>query len=151
MTKEEKIISTAFTGIMFIDGSDMGSLYEYMEKKVGHGVFDLMLADKGFWKELHKACDKDFTDMVSKEQPSLPSNIDEAAEEYSQMVTDGHNYRDIICGFIAGAEWMAGQGVILNLSIDEFSCGAYNACVEQGLTSEDNVIVQIRKKEENHE
>lgn len=27
MTKEEKIIATAFTGIMFIDGSDMGSLY----------------------------------------------------------------------------------------------------------------------------
>lgn len=37
MTKEEKIIATAFTGKMFIDGSDMGLLYEYMEKKVGHG------------------------------------------------------------------------------------------------------------------
>ena len=75
MTKEEKIIATAFTGIMFIDGSDMGLLYEYMEKKVGHGVFDLMLADKGFWKELHKACEKDFIDMISKEEPSLPSDL----------------------------------------------------------------------------
>ena len=41
MTKEEKIIATAFTGIMFIDGSDMGLLYGYMEKKVGHGVLTL--------------------------------------------------------------------------------------------------------------
>jgi len=71
MTKEEKIIATAFTGTMFIDGSDMGSLYEYMEKKVGHGVIDLMLADEGFWEELHKACKNDFIDMISKEQPSL--------------------------------------------------------------------------------
>ena len=60
MTKEEKIIATAFTGIMFLDGSDIGLFYEYAEKKVGHGVIDLMLADKGFWEELHKACEKDF-------------------------------------------------------------------------------------------
>lgn len=164
MTKEEKIIATAFTGIMFIDGSDMGSLYEYMEKKVGHGVFDLMLADKSFWKELHKACEKDFTDMVSKEQPSLPSNLDEAAEEYAYNNWEDNDYHTGASEglpfnaightekcFKAGAEWMARQGVILNLSIDEFSCGAYNACVEQGLTSEDDVIVQIRKKEENYD
>ena len=72
MTKEEKIIATAFTGIMFIEGSDMGSLYEYMEKKVGHGVIDLMLADKDFWEELHKACEKDFIDMISKEESLIP-------------------------------------------------------------------------------
>lgn len=71
MTKEEKIIATAFTGKMFIDGSDMGLLYEYMEKKVGHGVIDLMLADKEFWEELHKACEQDFIDMVSKEQSEV--------------------------------------------------------------------------------
>lgn len=109
MTKEEKIIATAFTGKMFIDGSDMGLLYEYMEKKVGHGVIDLMLADKGFWEELHKACEQDFIDMVSKEQPSLPDNLDEAAETYSKEVSNGHSYRDLICGFKAGAKWMAKQ------------------------------------------
>lgn len=108
MTKEEKIIATTFTGMMFIDGSDMGLLYEYMEKKVGHGVIDLMLADKGFWEELHKACEQDFIDMVSKEQPSLPDNLDEAAEEYEYE--KGHLYHPSIKEiFIAGAKWMAKQ------------------------------------------
>lgn len=125
MTKEEKIIATAFTGTMFIDGSDMGLLYEYMEKKVGHGVIDLMLADKGFWEELHRACEQDFIDMISKEQPSLPSNLDEAAEEFEKHAMEDY---DEICvnedgsespvlncdlkdAFKAGAEWMAEQGV----------------------------------------
>lgn len=161
MTKEEKIIATAFTGIMFIDGSDMGSLYEYMEKKVGHGVIDLTLASKEFWVELHKACEQDFIDMISKEQPSLPNNLDEVANnciaEFADYIMDENTPEGINLTeklkeiFKAGAKWMTGQGVILNSSIDEFSCGAYNACVEQGLTSEDDVIVQIRKKEENHE
>ena len=99
-------------------------------------------------------------------KPSLPSNLDEAAEEIAKSEipveagealdlngdcyeTDDINWPErcgFIRGFKAGAEWMAGQGVILNLSIDELSCGAYNACVEQGLTSEDDVIFQIRKK-----
>ena len=153
MTKEEKIIATAFTGIMFIDGSDMGSLYEYMEKKVGHGVFDLMLADKGFWKELHKACDKDFTDMVSKEQPSLPSNLDEAAEKQGEMVDNyGDPYGAVVDAFKAGAEWMAGQGEVQEhfvIGHTETSHGHpvivhYPESFEIG----DNVIVQIRKKEE---
>ena len=113
MTKEEKIIATAFTGKMFIDGSEMGALYEYMEKKVGHGVIDLMLASKEFWEELHKACEQDFIDMVSKEHPSLPSNIDEAAEknfetmevlEHENIFEETH--RKI---FKAGAEWMASR------------------------------------------
>ena len=107
---------------------------------------------------------EDLIDNLQQEQPSIPSNLDEAAREYAYNNWEDNDYHtgaseglpfDAIghtekC-FKAGAEWMAGQGVILNLSIDEFSCGAYNACVEQGLTSEDDVIVQIRKKEENHD
>jgi hypothetical protein len=116
MTKEEKIIATAFTGTMFIDGSEMGLLYEYMEKKVGHGVIDLMLADKGFWEELHKACKQGFIDMISKESPSIPSNLDEVAGEYAYKYTENDNGNggedwedDIRITFIAGAEWMAKQ------------------------------------------
>lgn len=120
MTKEEKIIATAFTGITFIDGSDMGLLYEYMEKKVGHGVIDLMLADKSFWEELHKACEKDFIDMISKEQPSLPNDLDETAEKWCEENNKGialcddkksHYLADGMDAFKAGAEWMAQQGV----------------------------------------
>lgn len=82
--------------------------------------------------------------------PFLPSDINEAAEEqypdFSNDITSKAAVDSMRDAFKAGAEWMAGQGVILNLSIDELSCGAYNACVQQGLTSEDDVIVQIRKK-----
>lgn len=84
--------------------------------------------------------------------PSLPSNVDVVAEDYAgvnydcETETDAFYRRIEIEAFKAGAEWMARQGVTLNLSIDEFSCDAFNACVEQGLTSEDDVIVQIRKK-----
>ena len=86
---------------------------------------------------------------LQQEQPSLPSNIDEAAEEYSEnILANNEDLQDAIeDAFKEGAKWMARQGVTLNLSIDELSCGAYNSCVEQGLTSEDDVIIQIRKKQ----
>lgn len=109
MTREEKIIATAFTGTMFIEGSDMGLLYEYMEKKVGHGVIDIMLADKAFWEELHRACEQDFIDMVSKEQPSLPSNLDEAVFAYEDSSeyppANQEEDRMVYDAFKAGAEW----------------------------------------------
>lgn len=54
-----------------------------------------------------------------KEEPSLPSDLDEAAEEYGRNtfinecmengVCDDHDLSD---AFKAGAEWMAGQGWI---------------------------------------
>lgn len=91
---------------------------------------------------------------IDEVEPSLPSNLDEAAEEIAWDIAPNHPdiswdncFEKIKKGIKAGAEWMAEQGVILNISIDELSCGAYNACVEQGLTSEDDIIVQIRKKQ----
>lgn len=36
-------------------------------------------------------------------------DLKEAADEYSKRVSDGHNYRDLTCGFIAGAEWQKEQ------------------------------------------
>lgn len=161
MTKEEKIIATAFTGKMFIDGSEMGPLYEYMEKKVGHGVSDLMLANKEFWEELHKACEQDFIDMVSKEQPSLSSGLDEAAEEF---------YKEIECyppslplynkhvrnAFKAGAEWMAGQGITAKSKVCKLAERAWVTAINEkqlqrdiydNFAAGDKVIVQIRKKQ----
>lgn len=91
----------------------------------------------------------DIITSLQQEQPSLPSNIDEAAEKYSEnILANNEDLQDAIeDAFKEGAKWMARQGVTLNLSIDELSCGAYNSCVEQGLTSEDDVIIQIRKKQ----
>ena len=90
-----------------------------------------------------------FIDSLQQEQPSIPSNIDEAAEEYSEnILANNEDLQDAIeDAFKEGAKWMARQGVTLNLSIDELSCGAYNSCVEQGLTSDDDVIIQVRKKQ----
>ena len=91
----------------------------------------------------------DIITSLQQEHPSLPSDIDEAAEEYSEnILANNEDLQDAIeDAFKEGAKWMARQGVTLNLSIDELSCGAYNSCVEQGLTSEDDVIIQIRKKQ----
>ena len=111
MTKEEKIIATAFTGIMFLDGSDIGLLYEYMQKKIGHGVIDFMLVDKKFWEELHKASEVDFINMISK---PIPSDLDEAAEKWCKENNKGialcadkkfHYLAEGMDAFIAGAEW----------------------------------------------
>ena len=90
-----------------------------------------------------------FIDSLQQEHPSLPSNIDEAAEKYSEnILANNEDLQDAIeDAFKEGAKWMARQGVTLNLSIDELSCGAYNSRVEQGLTSKDDVIIQIRKKQ----
>ena len=91
----------------------------------------------------------DIITSLQQEHPSLPSDIDKAAEEYSEnILANNEDLQDAIeDAFKEGAKWMARQGVTLNLSIDELSCGAYNSCVEQGLTSEDDVIIQVRKKQ----
>ena len=63
-----------------------------------------------------KACEQDFINMVSKEQPSLPSNLDEAAKEYAKTTfkkphSDNPDEEitivepDKYAGFIAGAKW----------------------------------------------
>lgn len=36
-------------------------------------------------------------------------DLEEAAEAYSRQVSRGHNYRDLTCGFIAGAKWQKEQ------------------------------------------
>ena len=39
----------------------------------------------------------------------VSDDLGEAEKEYSKKVSDGHNYRDLRVGFIAGAEWQAKQ------------------------------------------
>lgn len=39
----------------------------------------------------------------------VPNDLEEAAVEYSKEVSDGHNYRDLRVGFIAGAKWQKKQ------------------------------------------
>ena len=65
MTDKEKIIATAYTGIMFVDGEKLGEVYAYEEEKVNHGVIDIMHADKGFIREVKDAVREDFIAMLN--------------------------------------------------------------------------------------
>ena len=104
--------------------------------------------------------------------PSLPSNLDEAEKEYAyrgipdiMKPTFKPLADEVAKYFKAGAEWMAGQGVIYEDAVvflkyrNEF--GFYNTdidngnkqgvcsdyCIKQlGLNDGDKVVVQIRKK-----
>ena len=90
-----------------------------------------------------------------KEQPSLPSDIDEAAEknfetmevlEHENIFEETHNKI-----FKAGAEWMAGQGVtkeaVIGMATEEIIINVSQQTLNGlDLCPGDKVIVQIRKK-----
>ena len=94
-------------------------------------------------------------------QPSLPSNLDEAAEENSKnyycSCLENHNETGICDGcenvklaFKAGAEWMAGQGQTFGAHVDNGCAIASGVELPFVLwdTYEDGDVlkVQIRKK-----
>lgn len=104
-------------------------------------------------------------DFVLKNyQPSLPSNLDEAAEEYAYNNWEDNDYHtgaseglpfDAIghtekC-FKAGAEWMAGQGItkeaVIGMATEEISINVSQQTLDKlDLCPGDKVVVQIRKK-----
>lgn len=67
MTHKEKIIATAYTGIMFVDGSEIHEVYAYEEKKLGHGCLDIMHANKDFCMKVRDAVKDDFLAMLRGE------------------------------------------------------------------------------------
>lgn len=102
-----------------------------------------------------------------KEQPSLPSNLDEAAEEIASDIAPTHPdigwdecFEKIKDGIKAGAEWMAGQGATCNGEIQmDFSAPAdiYARRLSADYWNElgpalmkvepGKVLIQIRKKQ----
>ena len=104
-----------------------------------------------------------FIDSLPEEKPS--EDLEEAAEEYAdkhgfRVPYDGSNnyYDDVDVkaskeGFLAGAEWMAKQGVTFTAAVDhyeDFYLDSYDqeaeAIKKLGLKVMDWAIVQIRKK-----
>ena len=92
---------------------------------------------------------------LEKDEPSLPSNLDEAAEKYA----DGENptcpcEECLVKTFKAGAEWMAGQGISYEDEIVWSDDGGvamlekpeFKIDLNQFAEDIDKVIVQIRKK-----
>lgn len=94
------------------------------------------------------------------ERPSLPSNLDEAAERYAPVLKTYSPTRgiDVDCnlqiraGFKAGAEWMAEQGNSIECDIEWYDGPFLGITEEQMLDATkdfkvgDKVIVQIREK-----
>lgn len=95
-------------------------------------------------------------DSLQQEQPSLPSNLDEAAEEQANSfgyMKEDYEYKELIETFKAGAEWMAGQGYTVDgiVFCDKELTGGYKDIVmsiPDELKVNDEVTIQVRKKEE---
>ena len=111
----------------------------------------------------------DIITSLQQEQPSLPSNLDEAAKDYCNSQPGWENKMDWVeekdkeeCrkDFKAGAEWMAEQGeskegiVVDNNDFIDFEDNSFiDVCPTLdkkafNLHDGEKVIVQIRKKEE---
>jgi len=89
---------------------------------------------------------------------SLPSEIDEAAEKYSEnILANNEDLQDAIeDAFKAGAEWMAGQGVNADFGVCKLAGRAWLTPIDEkrftqdvfdNFAAGDKVIVQIRKKQ----
>lgn len=61
--------------------------------------------------------------LASMKLPEPPSNLDEAAEEHSKQAFNGLLVVDNIDAFKAGAEWMAGQGWLLDGEVKDQPTG----------------------------
>ena len=144
-----------------------GKISEQMEslpREVGRGAGTI--TSKGYGMMEAFQIIRSIIDSLQEEQPSLPSNLDEAAEETAQKYycscLEKHNETGICDGceniklsFKAGAKWMAEQGETQGHfvigSIAGSPCGPAVVCYTEEFEIGDQVIVQIRKKEENHE
>lgn len=90
-------------------------------------------------------------ERLEKLQPELPSNLDEAAEEYAwkkeEPLSDGERlsfcFKPRIDAFKAGAEWMAGQGVGMVIT-DETEWAEVDKFVHSNCDGAS--VIQIRKK-----
>ena len=100
------------------------------------------------WGDAAKAVASDLGTLerkLEKRVTELPSNLDEAAEEYE------HNLGYYECvnqwpsvAFKAGAEWMAGQGVSMQVT-DDTEWSEVDSVVHKNVC--EGSIIQIRKAE----
>lgn len=95
----------------------------------------------------------EWASLSNVNKPSLPSDLDEAAEEYSRRL-DYYHYTgdDPSIAFKAGAEWMAGQGVTCEGKVFTSAFTSYvkapgiEELLKDAFPEDTEVIAQIRKK-----
>lgn len=97
-------------------------------------------------------------ERLERLQPSLPSNLEEAAEIGWDSYYNSKKFPSNPCaqsgyktGFKAGAEWMAGKGVtkevVIGMATEEISVTVSQQTLDDlDLCPGDKVVVQIRKK-----
>ena len=64
MTKQERIIVSAYTGFLMCDFDD---LHKYIEEKVGRPVWTHELADAEIQSEIREKCKNDFLSLCGKD------------------------------------------------------------------------------------
>lgn len=137
-------------------------------------IVDALLKTNG-GKELIKTSTNELSVLIKAinhnnrkiQQPSLPSNLDEAANRQAALeqpykweeeqdgsfgVTPLFVMSNIRSAFKAGAEWMAEQGVSIDANVIKYDDGLGLVMSEEDVLSgnfklNDKVIVQIRKKQ----
>ena len=126
---------------------------EQITYKAG-GIADGCIAHGAPWKDYYQGFIEGakWAD-ANPSQPSLPSNLDEAAQKVEDYydVGDEHGYLcchrgDIKDAFKAGAEWMAGQGYVKEGIARPDDCEIWVNMTNTDIKDGDEVIVQIRKK-----
>ena len=65
MTKQERIIVSAYTGYLMCDFND---LHAYIEKKLGRPVWTHELGIEKTWQEIHEAVHADFEKLCEEEE-----------------------------------------------------------------------------------
>lgn len=103
MTKQEKIIVSAYTGVLMCDFDDV---HEYIQKKLGRPVYTHELADKGIQKEVKEKSHEDFLEICNREESEqnwIPCSERLPKEKQSVLVTDGSVIW--VCDIISTDEW----------------------------------------------
>lgn len=68
MTLKERVIVTAYTGYLMIQGTEINELYKYAEEITGvKPVYTHMFADKGFVELLQEKSKADFVGLCTGE------------------------------------------------------------------------------------
>ncbi len=162
--------------IRFWEATRELDLYSMDGSQLDRIIVDVLLKTNG-GKELLKTSMNELSVLIRAinhnnrkiQQPSLPDNLDEAAEKYANthygeffeveyefgdpietIVDDKPFVRD---AFKAGAKWMAEQGYTTETIIDRTPMnGPIGICLHlhdsTGFKIDDKVIVQVRKKDE---
>lgn len=65
MTLHEKVVLSAYTGILMVTGpSELGAVYKYIEKLIGRPILTHELASETLWAEIKEKAKPDFLKII---------------------------------------------------------------------------------------